>query len=117
MALKRKIDKMDVSKLSDEDIQDMFTEAYEKQVAQENAFDNFECICKRETGLPMVTMEVTIIGMAGTPTLDDYKAGKVKNSKSVTITREDRGSLRFTLDPKSVISLNTNDYLAVYKAI
>ncbi len=117
MAQKTRTDKMDTSKLSDEDLQDMFTEAYEKQVAFENAFDNYECICKRETGIPTVTMEVTVVGMAGTPTLDDYKNGKVKNSKSVVITREGRGSLRFDLDPKSVISLNSNDYLAVYKSI
>ena len=117
MTHKTKVEKMDVSKLSEEDLQDMFTEAYTEQVASENAFDNFECISKRETGSNSVIVEVTIIGMAGTPTLDDYKQGKVKNSKSITINREGKGSLRFNIDPKSIVSLNTNDYLVVYKSV
>lgn len=121
MAQKNRSEKMDVSKLSDEDIQDMFTEAYQNQIASKNAFDNFECICKRENGLsavgPTVIMEVTVIGMAGTPTLDDYKQGKVIDSKTVIISREDKGKLQFNLDPKSIMSLNTNDYVVAYKSL
>jgi hypothetical protein len=111
-----KTQKLNVSKLSDDDLQDMFTEAYEKKVAKENEFDSFECICKRSGPTSDVKMEVTVTGMAGSPTIDDYKNGKVKNSKEVVIEREGKGSLMFKLLPKETISLNTNDYLVIYQA-
>ncbi len=108
--------KMNVTKLSNEDLQDMFTEVYEKNVAAANMFDSFECICKRDSNNPDIMMEVTITGMAGSPTIDDYKNGKVKNCGSVVINREGKGSLKFKLVPSDTISLNTNDYMVVYKA-
>ena len=106
---------MDVSRLSDDDIQDMFTEAYEKQVASANRFDSYECIVKRVNSNKDISMEVLVVGMAGSPTIEDYKSGKVKNASSITIGREGKGSLKFNLDAKSIISLNTNDYQVVYK--
>ena len=108
--------KLNVSKLSDDDLQDMFTEVYTKKIASVNEFDSFECICKRSGNNSDVRMEVTVTGMAGSPTVDDYKKGKVKNSKCVTIQREGKGSLNFNLLPAEIISLNTNDYLVIYKA-
>lgn len=109
--------KLNISKLSDDDLQDMFSEAYEKKVASANGFDSYECICKRSnsSNTNEVKMEVTVIGMAGSPTVDDYKSGKVKNSGSIVIEREGKGSLMFTLMPKEIMSMNTNDYLVVYK--
>jgi hypothetical protein len=61
-------------------------------------------------------MEVMIVGMAGSPSVDDYKGGKVRNSQYVTISRSDRGGvLKFKLE--GVITLNVNDYIVTYKAI
>lgn len=108
--------KLNTSKLSDDDIQDMFSEAYEKNIASANGFDSYECICKRGGNTPDIKMEVTVVGMAGSPTIDDYKKGKVKNSSAVVIGREGKGSLKFKLVPSDTMSLNTNDYLVVYKA-
>lgn len=108
--------KLNVSKLSDDDLQDMFTEAYERRVSSQNGFDSYECICRRDTDRSDIRMEVTITGMAGSPTIDDYKKGKVKNSNAITIEREGKGFLRFELLPSKTISLNTNDYMVVYKA-
>lgn len=108
--------RMNTSKLSDEDIQDMFTEVYEKNVASQNNFNAYECICKRDVGDTNITMEVTVNGMAGSPTINDYKTNKVKGSGSITIEREGRGFLTFKLQPKEIMILNSNDYLAIYKA-
>ena len=55
---------LNVSKMSDEDIQNIFTEAYEEQVATWNSISEFEAICRRDVGSSDVTMEVTIVGMA-----------------------------------------------------
>jgi len=106
--------KVDISKLSDDDLQDMFTESY-NNIASQNGFDSFECICKR-TNQHDIKMEVTVIGMAGSPTIDDYKGGKVKNSNSLVINRDGKGILKFNLMPRETISLNTNDYMVIYRA-
>lgn len=108
--------KLNTSKLSDDDIQDMFSEAYEKGVASANGFDSYECICKRGGNTSDIKMEVTVVGMAGSPTIDDYKKGKVKNSSAVVINRENKNSLKFKLLPSETMVLNTNDYLIIYKA-
>jgi len=108
--------KLDISKLSDDDLQDMFAESYDSNVASLNGFDSYECICKRSSDNSNVKMEVTIIGMAGSPTIDEYKKMKVKNSSSVVIQREGKGKLKFKYVPSETIALNTNDYLVVYKA-
>ena len=107
---------MNISKLSDDDLQDMFSESYEKNIASLNGFDSFECICKRGSNNPDVKIEVTVTGMAGSPTVDDYKNGKVKNSSALIISREGKGSLKFKLLPSETLALNSNDYLVVYKA-
>lgn len=109
--------KLDVSKLSDGDIQDLFTDAFEQQVASENNIDSFEAISKRGTGGINLEMEVTITGLAGSPTIEDYRKNKVRGGGSVTIGSNDgRGTLKFNLDAKRTTSLNTNDFLVVYVA-
>jgi len=109
--------KLDISKMSDDDIQDMFTEVYEKNIGVYNGIDSFECTCKRETGKNEVKMEVMIVGMAGSPTIDDYKNGKVKGSEKVIINREGKGTMKFVLCPKDSVYLNMNDYIVVYKSL
>jgi len=109
--------KADVERVSDEEMEDMFTEAYESQVASYNEIGSYECSCKRDSSNPDVKIEVMIVGLAGTPTLDDYKNGKVENGSSVVIKREEKDSLKFELVPKEVITLNTNDYFVTYKLV
>ena len=109
--------KMDISKLSDDDLQDMFSEVYESKIASLNNISSFECTCKRETGKPGLRVEVMIVGMAGSPTVDDYKNNKVKGSDKLTITREGKGSLDFELVAKDSVYLNMNDYIVSYRSI
>jgi hypothetical protein len=108
--------KMDASTLSDEELVDLFTDAYEEQVASLNDIGEFEASCKRVTGDKNVTMEVMVCGLAGTPCLDDYKEMRIKNIDAVVIEREDKGKLKFKLAAKETIALNTNDYIVVYKS-
>ena len=110
--------KLEIKTLSDEEIQDLFTEAYDQQVAFENRIGEFECTCKRETvNSKSAKVEVLVAGLAGTPTLDDYKDNKLKNADTVVIKKADKGSLKFKLVPKETVALNTNDYLVVYQSV
>lgn len=112
-----KQEKLETKKLSDDDIQDMFTESFESEIASMNNIDSFECTCKRETGSQQIKMEVMVVGMAGSPTIDDFKSGKIKNVSSVVITREGKGSLSFKLCVSESIRLNMNDYILVYESL
>lgn len=117
MMPKNQSKQLDISKLSDDDLQDRFTDVFEKRVGAYNDLDSFECILKRDSSNKDVAMEVTVIGMAGSPVMEDYKKMKVKNSDSIILDYGDRGSIKFVLIPEKIISLNTNDYVVVYKAV
>ncbi len=104
--------KMDISRLSDDDLESMFTDSY-TSVASLNKIESFECICKRE--LKNIFIEVTVIGLAGCPTSEEYMKKANKDLKSITISRESKGSLKFTIVPEKTMRLNTNDYMIVYK--
>jgi len=108
---------LEIAKLSDDDLQDRFTEVFEKRVGVYNHIESFECICKRATGGKDVDMEVTIVGMAGSPVVKDYKDMKVKNSDTIILDYEGRGSITFKFIPERTISLNSNEYVVVYRAV
>jgi len=108
---------IDVATLSDEELTDLFSEAFEEQVASYNNIQQFECTCTRVPAQANAKIEVMIIGLAGSPSVDQFKAMEnLKNVDSVVISREDKGSLKFTILPKETISLNTNDYIIVYQS-
>jgi len=109
--------KLNVIKMSDDDLQDLFSESFERNIAINNDITSYECICKRGTLSTDIIMEVTISGMAGSPSKEDFKSLKIKNCKSLKIEVEGKGELEFVLAPKETISLNTNDYMVIYKAI
>jgi hypothetical protein len=111
-------DKINVEKLSNEDLQDMFAEAFREQVASKNNIDEFECTCKRDSNNPDVKIEVMIVGMAGTPYLEMFQKGKIKGADSVIIKKEGyKNTLKFKLEIKETLALNANDYLIVYKMV
>jgi hypothetical protein len=111
--------KLDIASMSNEDIEDLFTQAYEKTVAIPNGIGEFECKCQREaTNSREARVEVLVVGMAGSPTLSDYKEMKLANSDVVVIEREGKtGSIAFKLNTKDMIALNSTDYIAVYETV
>ena len=107
--------KLDVTRISDDEFVEMFEPVYEEKIASRNAIGSYECMCKRDTSTSDIKMEVMVVGMAGSPTLDDYKGGRVENAGVVMLDLGDRGRLTFKLQTKEITALNTNDYVAVYK--
>ena len=103
-----------IKTLNDEVIEDLFTEAYEEQVAKWTEIGEFESKCIREPGKDALQVDVTIFGFAGTPTPDDYKAIKYKEMKEVIARREDIVDATFVLKKDGVSILNTNDYVVSY---
>lgn len=108
---------INVATLSDEELTDLFSEAFENQVASYNNIQQFECTCVRVPSQTNAKIEVMIIGLAGSPCVDQFKSMEgLKNIDSVVISRENKGSLKFVILPKETISLNTNDYIIVYQS-
>ena len=112
--MKSNVSKMDMAKMSDEELSDIFTEAFE-EIASLNNISQFDVEFVRETSDKSVKAEVSIYGMAGSPTIDDFKKSRVKNASIVSMKKEGRGNLKMKLVPAATIALNTNDYLVVYK--
>ena len=108
----------DINKMSDADIVDVFTLAFESQVASLNDIGGFEAEVEREIGSEEVVVKVMIVGLAGSPTPEDFKSGKIEDAAEVTVPAEDDGGdYTFELDPAATLSLNTNDYWIFYRLI
>ena len=107
---------MKLERVSSEELISMFEEAFEEQVAKLNNIDAFGVECNnRGLGQP-VQINVDISGHAGTPTVDQFKNGDVKGSKSVTISRDDIGEKTFKLVESLTTFVSGNDYLIVYES-
>jgi len=107
---------MNIAKLSDQDIQSMFEAGFET-VAQYNNIGDFETRCLRTVGNSGVKIEVMIVGLAGSPTIDDFKNGKVEKANEITTVSQDGEELVFKLVPSETAFLNSNDYIAVYASV
>jgi len=102
--------KMDTSTMSNEEIETLFHEEYEKTVAFENNIAEFEVLCDRSDS-DRTSMLVNIIGFAGTPTVEQYEVGNVGE---IQIVRADKGKLKFHLQADKTTPLGGIDYQVVY---
>jgi hypothetical protein len=103
--------KMDTRTMSNEEIETLFFDAYEKTVAFENNIAEYEVICDRSTD--DVAMLVNIVGFAGSPTVEQYSDGEVEE---VEIERADKGKLTFRFNPEKTTPLGGIDYQVVYES-
>jgi len=114
--MKKEMKKMDIKRISDDEVQELFEASFESQVAKYNDIDSFEVKCVREVGKDSLTVEVTVMGTAGCPTAEDFKKMKVKNASAVTIERADKGELKFAIQPSKTLYLNSTEYIVIYKS-
>lgn len=108
--------KIKIEKLSSEEIVNMFEVAF-TEIASENNIDSFTVRCSDRKIGESVKVEVDITGLAGAPTIDSFRKGKVTGCEKVTISRDDIGSLTFKLMPAQTAFLSGNDYVIVYESI
>ena len=108
---------MDISKMSDELLQTSFEEAFEEQVGSVNDIQEFEAKVERSLADSDVKIELTIVGLAGTPTVDDFNNKTVENADRVTIKddEDDENGVTFDLVTDEIIYLNGTDYVLVYE--
>ena len=109
--------KINTQRVSNEEVETLFEKEFDAKVAVYNDISEFEPECQKEVGNETITVQVMVVGSAGSPTIDDWKTGKVENADSVRIAREDIGELEFKLDPAETLYLNSNDYYVYYKSV
>ena len=114
---KSSLKQMDTKKISADEVQDMFTEAFEAQVGSLNNISEFEVKCNKSIAKKDIQVEVTVQGMAGCPNAEDFKHGKIKNIDKVVIERADKGSLEFKLLKDQTVYLNSTEFIVVYQSV
>jgi len=108
---------MNIEKISDEELQDLFANSFEK-VSNLNNISEFECKCIRTVDGDGLVMEVMVSGLAGTPSYESIHTEIFEDLEKISISREDSESkLDFKRLPESDCVLNTNDYVIAYKSI
>lgn len=107
---------MEINRVSSEAIVTMVEKAFENQIASINNIQAFEVKCDDRIIDGPVRIEIDISGHAGTPTVDDFKEGRVEGSESMTIERDDIGEMKFDLVPSQTCFLSGNDYCIVYES-
>jgi hypothetical protein len=108
---------MDLSKVSNEEMSDLVSKAFVEQVGSNVGIDEVEAECVRGTTSKDLKVELSIFGMAGSPSGSDWKDGKVKNASKLSVDIDRIGKAVFKLAPSETVNLDTNDYLIVYKLI
>ena len=109
---------MKVNRLSTDAIRDMFEEAFAAQVGDEHNITSFDVECTRGVGDEnSLVVYVNVAGFAGAPTVDDFRAGTVEGADTVTIGRDDVGSMTLSLDLSDIAYLSGNDYQLVYRPV
>lgn len=108
---------MNPKTLGDDELQDLFEKSFADQVGSYNRIEEFDVKCSKEVAANSVRMDVTIQGMAGCPTAEDFKKGKVEKAEKVTISRADKGSLSFKLVPALTVYLNSTEYIVTYQSV
>lgn len=102
-----------VSRLSDTEIQEAFQQCFDEQVSRFNGMSQTDFKCDRDLNTVVIT--VTVMGYAGSPTLDDFKSGNVENSQSIIVNSEKIDNIRF--DMSEVVYMNSVEYCVVYKMV
>ena len=108
--------KMDISRMSDNEIQELFEKAYASQIGDRNDIDDPEITCERQAGSQTMHMMVNICGFAGTPTSDQYGRSTEGDVTKVNIERFDKGRLTFNLNPSKTTPLGGIDYQVIYES-
>ena len=105
---------INVDRLSDEELVNYFEGAFEQQVALHNDITSFEVTCDRESGKPVMAVE--IIGMAGSPTCEAFKGDDITHRDEVVVDEGDLGKINFEFNGTCYV-LNSTDYVAEYKVV
>lgn len=105
---------MEFKGMGDSELTELFEDAFREQVAISCNVPEFSIEVKRSVNSDKIEFEVEITGLAGTPTMDEFKANRLKDAKKVILSRADKGQVTLNLVPSRTVFLTGNDYLITY---
>jgi hypothetical protein len=104
-------------KLSNEDVQTAFEESFVEQIGSLNSISEVEAACIRNVGSDQFKIELTVYGLAGTPTLEDFRNGKVQKANGLVLKElNGRDDISFRFSANGGFNLNTTDYVVEYNS-
>ena len=116
-----KVTGVNLSKLSDDELETAFRVAFEDIVVYSNDFGgetDFDVKVVRDTSKNIVKIETTIQGLAGSVNAEDFKKGKVKKADKLSYAIEsyaiEKKGITFTLLPKETAYNSSTEYTVVY---
>lgn len=105
---------LDVSKMSNDELKDVFETSFRNTVARELDISEFEVEVARNHDKGEIGFEVMIIGFAGSPSIDHFKELSGTISDSVKLSVPNSGEMILTLDPSKTTFLTAGDYSIYY---
>lgn len=102
-----------IESMGDDKLRDLFEESFNEQVGKFNGMGDAEVKVIHDGD--ELSIEVLLTGMAGSPSVTDFKAGTVKYSKEVVVSYDGYEDLKFINIPEKTVSLNVNDYILLYE--
>ena len=104
----------EIRRFGNDKIRDMFEVSFDEQVGIPNRMGDCEAKVIQENDT--IAIELLVTGMAGSPSVDDFKNDSVEKAKEVVIDFNGEEA-KFSFDAEKTIALNINDYLLVYELV
>ena len=101
--------------IGDDKLRDMFEESFDEQIGKFTSMGDCEAKILHEAASSDLAVEVLVTGMAGSPTVDEFKAGSIEETLSLKVELAGYETMQFTLAPKKTVGLNSNDFQIVYE--
>lgn len=100
--------------MGDQELVELFEKAFTEQVSSKCNIEEFSVHLARSVDSDYLRFEVEITGLAGAPTMEDFKLNKLKDAAEVKLSRADKGNITLKLAPLQTVFLTGNDYLITY---
>jgi hypothetical protein len=101
--------------IGDEKLRDMFEDAFNEKISEPNNMSDCEAQIIRKSADAPISVEVLVTGMAGSPSIDDFKNDNVEDARSLTVELDGYESMTFKLAVDQTAGLTSNDYHIVYE--
>jgi len=101
--------------IGDDKLRDMFEESFDEQIGRFTSMGDCEAKILREASSDTLEVEVLVTGMAGSPTVDQFRDGSVEETKSLKVELAGYEPMQFALVPAKTVGLNSTDFNIVYK--
>lgn len=113
--MKKGTEKLNVFDVESEKLEDMFLASFKKAIKDSKGdveMDEIECVAEKNLVSKVVTMKVTVYGLAGTTSKSEFHDKKKSGNVKKGFRKINVGNYCFKFSDS--FDLNTNDYVILY---